>query len=263
MLQALLTCYVLLIAPQPHEARVGGTTWYHSTNLLKNPSASTSGLSPWSQTGTWSVATGPVSIGSLTMNSPDGTPWFLNASSASANSTCGTCGAGVNVSLSQIVDLSPYANTLHCCSTGITYGGDAFGEGRHSGSGTPGYYHAQASYQASYTVQFYDANGNLLVSDTSGYVFSGPNFGCILPTVVRQTPGYRRTVSGIPEAARSVRFTASFENKLSVCYNNATSAGFRNGFDNLYLDFGYLGPPTAAFKAGPLPQHPIPLKPKS
>src|SRR5205823_635959 len=132
-------------------AKVGGNTWYHTANLLKNPSASISSVSPyWAQTGTWTVHSGSVTIGSLTMNSSDGSPWFLAAPTTSVGATCSSCASNVTIALTQTVDLSAYANTIHAYSTGITYGGEALAEGRASGTGMSGYYHSQAGYEASF-----------------------------------------------------------------------------------------------------------------
>src|SRR3954451_5134447 len=250
----LLWC-VILFTTLGSRARVGGNTWYQTANLLKNPSASIPSVSPyWAQTGTWSINSGSVTIGSLTMNSSDASPWFLAAPTAYVVATCSSCGSNVTVALTQTVDLSAYANTIHAYSTGITYGGEALAEGRASGTGMAGYYHSQAGYEASFTLEFLDANGNVIASDTTGNILTGPTYGCVLGSWVRQTVGYRRTVSGIPQAARAVRFIARMNDRLSTCYNQTSSAGFRNGFDSLSLEFGYLGAASKGFVSSRQPK---------
>jgi hypothetical protein len=202
------------------------------------------------------VTTGPATLGSCAINSSDGSPWFLDTGFLAANNSCGICPtAGRVTKLVQTVDVSAYANVFHThAHVAIVYGGDAFALGKAAGSGTSNY-RSQADYQAAYTVDLLDSAGNLLATDTSGFVFAGPNFACIFTTRCRQNYGYRQIVSVVPAATRKVRFTATMTDRLSVCYNTATSATFKNGFDNLWLVVGYAGPQGLGFEAGPAPDN--------
>jgi len=139
----------------------------------------------------------------------------------------------------------------------VVYRGDAFAVGNRTGSGSS-IYRSHAGYQASYTLDFFDTAGNLLATDTSGYIFTGPNFACVFLTQPRQSYGYRQIATGTLSATRTIRFTAAMTDRLSVCYNSGiTTATFKNGFDNLWLVVGYLGSPSAGFKAGSAPDRPV------
>src|SRR6185295_11948366 len=188
--------------------RIGGSVWYYSSNLLQNPDASSSSMTAWTQGGgTWAVTAAPVTLGSYSINSSNGSPWFLNTQLVVANS-CTTCASTRVTTLVQTVDVSAYANILHAYAhMAVVYRGDAFAVGNRTGSGSS-IYRSHAGYQASYTLDFFDTAGNLLATDTSGYIFTGPNFACVFLTQPRQSYGYRQIATGILSATRTIRFTA-------------------------------------------------------
>lgn len=248
-------------ASQQTAARVGGSVWHYSSNLLKNPDAASLSVPPfWQQTsGTWSVSTTPVTISSLSINSSDGSPWFLNTSSAFHNSNCSSCGKNVTATLTQVVNLSVTQQGIlntHA-QAGFVYGGDAFAAGSHSGTGSgSAQYGAQNSYEATFTLRFFRGS-TFLGSDTTGNIFASVPF-CFAPTQVDKSYGYRRTVINIPAGTTTIHFVATVLDRLRMCNNQSTGATFKNGFDNLWLQFAFLGAPTAtlSFQRGPAPPRP-------
>jgi len=223
--------------------KVGGSVWYHSTNLLQNPDASSSTVTPpWTQSsGTWTVTTGPTTLGSQSINSSDGSPWFRNSQTTSLS--CGTCVSTRTVTLVQTVNFN--GNFFQTNQAAIEYGGDAFAVGMTvTGNGNTGYYYASEGYEATYRLDFLDSSGNQLAFDASGPIFNSV-FGCPLLHPLKKNYGYRRTVGvNLPTATRSIRFTASMMDKLTVCNNYGTTGTFRNGFDKLWLVLWFSGPPT-------------------
>lgn len=216
-------------------ARVEQKWWYHSGNLVQNPHASSPFNPAWAQsTGNWTVTTG--SVGGI--NSSDGSPWFLESGGITINIATASASQYRNVALVQTIDVSAYSNLIQHYQTYLEYGGDAFASGTTSGSGIQNYQSA-AGYQASYSLEFFDSSGNPLSSDTSGPVFPASS-GCVSGSLPVQKYGYRRTVTGIPPTTHSIRFTAAMSDRLSVCFNSSTTGTYKNGFDNLWLDFMYL-----------------------
>jgi len=220
----------------PTTGKVGGSVWYHSANLLQNPDASALTVNPWTGTGTWTVTTGPVALGSLSIDSSDGSPWFLESGGVSVVNACTACFNSRTVTLSQTVNLSSYAFLIQNSSIYFVYGGDAFAEGmKISGSGVIGYL-VSNGYEASYRLDFLDSSGGPLAWDASGPIFNSM-FACASGTSATKNYGYRRTVTAIPSATRFIRFTSAMMDRLTVCYNSSTSSTFKNGFDNLWLEF--------------------------
>jgi hypothetical protein len=238
----------------PKTTKYAGGVWYHGANLLQNPDASSSTVSPpWTQsTGNWIVTSGPVVLGSQSIDTSDGSPWFLDSGGVSINLNCSSCSKSRTVELVQTV---PFNGAFFQTNTGaIEYGGDAFAVGTGTGSGSSGIYHASEGYEASYRLDFLDSSGQTLATDTSGPVFNSA-FGCVLGNLIKNRYGYRRAVGvNIPTATRSIRFTATITDRLSVCYNYSTTGTFRNGLDNLWLVLWVNGSPTASgAKQGPAP----------
>jgi hypothetical protein len=235
-------------------AKVGGNFAYHSGNLLKNPDASLPSVNPpWMpNTGNWTVQTG--SVGGI--NSSDGSPWFLEAGGIFTNCSGPACYQTRTVTLVQTVDVSGYSQLIHTYSTYFEYGGDAFANGTASGSGLPNLYHSSTGYQASYTLEFLNSFGNPVGMDMSGPLLS-QNFACLFGGLPEHNYGYRRTTTGIPAATRSIRLTAKIVDRLSACYNFSSTGTFWNGFDNLWLDFIYIGaqPYHDGFTRGSAPGH--------
>jgi hypothetical protein len=220
----------------PTTGKVGGSAWYHSGNLLQNPDASALTVNPWIGTGTWTVTTGPVLLGPLSIDSSDGSPWFLESGGVSVLNACSACFNSRTVTLSQTVNLSSYFLLIQNSSIYFVYGGDAFAEGmKFSGSGVFGYL-VSNGYEASYRLDFLNSSGGPLAWDASGPIFNS-NFACASGTSAAKNYGYRRTVTAIPKATRSIRFTATMMDTMTVCHNVSTTSTFRNGFDNLWLEF--------------------------
>jgi len=238
-LLTMVTIFCLLMLSGAKET-VNGFTWYHSGNLLQNPDASSSSVNPpWTlSTGNWTIQAGPLTLGSYTINSSNGSPWFLNSGALVV--TCSSCYNSRTVTLAQTVNVSSYSNIIQNYAMDFVYGGDAFAVGGGSGSGQAGYYRASDAYQANYRLDFLDSSGQVLATDTTGSLFNSP-FGCVLGTFPKQNYGYRRTVTAIPQATHYIRFTATMMDRLTVCYNYSTTSTFRNGFDSLWLDLVFLG----------------------
>jgi hypothetical protein len=230
VLAAAVLLFSELLASGQDAAKVGGNVPYHSGNLLQNPNAQSPFNPAWTQSqGNWSIQTGSVNG----LNSPDGTPWFLETGPILIS--CSTCFLTRTVSLVQTVDISAYKNLIHAYNTYFEYGGDAFGRGITSGNGI-----SSAGLQASYTLEFFDSSGAQLGMDTSGPLLD-LNFSCSFASGFKKNAGYRQTTTGIPDRTRSIRFTAKMLDRLSVCNTTFFSSGaFYNGFDNLWLDFIYL-----------------------
>lgn len=244
-------------------AKVGGSVWHYSANLLKNPDAASLSVPPfWIQTtGVWNVSSGPATVGSLSINADDGSPWFLNTTLAFHNSNCSSCGKNATATLTQIVNLSSTQQGIlntHA-NAGFVYGGDVFAAGSHSGTGW-GQYGAQNSYEATFTLEFY--RGSTLVgSDTTGNVFSSVPF-CFAPTQVNQVYGHRRTVVNIPSGTTRIHFVATILDRLRMCNSQSTGGTFKNGLDDLWLQFAFRGSPTASFRQGAAPQNPVDMRPQ-
>lgn len=233
-------------AQNPTTGKMGGSVWYHSANLLQNPEASSTTVNPpWTQnTGTWIVQSGPAVLGPNSIDSSNASPWFLNTGIVIANG-CSTCFSTQTYTLVQTVNLSVPTGFFKNYVAGFEYGGDAFAEGNSVGSGPSGY-HASPNVEAIYTLDFLDSAGHPLVNDTSGPTLN-LSFGCVLGSLVKgQNYGYRRTVGGVPNATRFVRFTATIKDQIAACNNSSTTGTFKNGFDNLWLVIWVLGPQTAA-----------------
>lgn len=234
------------VAQNPTTGKVSGSVWYHSANLLQNPDASSTTVNPpWTQnTGTWTVQSGAVVLGPNSIDSSNGSPWFLKSSSGAIGG-CSICSNTQVYTLVQTVNLSVPTGFFKNYVAGFDYGGDAFAEGSSSGSGVLGY-HASPSVEATYTLDFLDSLGQPLATDTSGPIFNWPS-SCALGSVFKQQNyGYHRTVGGVPNTTRSVRFTATIKDRLDACNNSLTNGTFKNGFDDLWLGLWFLGPQSAA-----------------
>lgn len=241
-LRTMLTRSCLMIGLFGATEKVNGFAWYYSGNLLQNPDASSLSVNPpWTlSTGNWTIQTGPLTLGSYTINSSNGSPWFLNGGGLMI--TCSTCYNSRTVTLAQTVNLSSsYASLIqNSFSVHFVYGGDAFAVGQGiSGSGLPVYYRGSDGYEANYRVDFLNNSGVVLATDTTGPVFNS-SFGCVLGTFPKHNYGYRRTVTAVPQATRSIRFTATMMDRLTICYNYSTTSTYRNGFDSLWLELVFL-----------------------
>lgn len=226
----------------PTTGKAAGPVWYHGKNLLQNPDASSSVNPPWIQsTGTWTVTTGPTTLGTQSIDTSDGSPWFVN--SQASNNIVGNGSNTKTVTLAQTVS---FDGSFFQTRTGaIEYGGDAFAVGKGTGNGNTVSYHHSESYEASYELEFLDSSGNQLAFDASGPIFNSP-FGCAAGNPPKTNYGYRRAVGvNIPIATRFIRFTATMTDSLTVCSSWGTTASFRNGFDNLWLVLWISGWPSA------------------
>jgi hypothetical protein len=244
-------------------AKVGGTVPYHSGNLLKNPDASSGSTAPWSSSLNWTINTGPATLGAFSIDSCDQSPWFLQLRGMQV--TCSSCAwSNTPSSLVQTIDVSAYSNLIHAYSTYFEYGGDAFAEGvKVSGNGCPPMaYQTSTGYKATYRLDFYDKYGNNIGFDISGNIFPAPPPCLFASTPPQHICGYRRTVGALPNKTRSVRFTAAITDVTTVCCNYMTTSQFKNGFDNLWLDFIYLGAQTAhrGFHKGSAPRGAVKVK---
>jgi hypothetical protein len=223
-------------------ARVGGsgTRWLRTGNLLQNATASSSTLANWTQNGTWTVNSGPVTLGSFTIDSCDGSPWFLASNGVGLASSCSACQATKTAGLEQTVTFPVRPGFFGTHVAYVEYGGDVFAAATATGSGVPGY-QRHAGYDAEIAVAFLDSLGQVVATDTSGPIIQTVMQCVGFPVNTFQRCTFRRTVNNIPAATVAVRFTATATNRLDACNNTSTSSTYRNGFDNLYLDLGYLG----------------------
>lgn len=245
---SIVACTRQQVATTASASKVAGSAWYHTSNLLQNPAASSSTVNPpWTQAVGWTVQTGPVTVGSSTVDAPDGTPWFLNGGGVNILNSCASCCNSRSATLAQTINLTPYAGLLQTHITYFVYGGDAFATSHGTGTGSALCYRRGGGPQATFSLTFFDSNGVQVAYDTSGDLFA-PNSSCIFPLgILRSNAGYRRTVTAVPATARSVRFTATVTDMLCVCCSNSPhSASFRNGFDNLWLDLAFWGPSSAS-----------------
>jgi hypothetical protein len=196
------------------------------------------------------------------MDSCDQSPWFLL--SRGSQVTCNNCSSNALVSLVQTIDISAFTSLIHTYSTYFEYGGDAFAEGvKVSGNGCPPMaYQTSTSYKATFRLDFYDKYGNSLGFDTPGNIFPAPTPCLFGSTPPQHSCGYRRAVGGIPAWARSVRFTAEITDVTTVCCSYLTNSQFKNGFDNLWVDFVYLGAQSAhrGFHKGSAPTGVVKVK---
>ena len=231
-----------------------GLVVVHSGNLLLNPSASSSSISPWMPigNGTWAIQTGADGF----LNSCDGSRWFLNHRIIT-KAPCNGCSSSGASSMAQTVNLSNYATVIQNNSPRLVYGGDAFAAVTITPACTTQFCHAGA-FEANFTVEFLNSANVVLVTDSSGPIFHS-GVSCGLPYPALKKCAFRRTVNVIPPGTTSLRFIAKMTDSASLCDFYTTTFKFSNGFDNLGAEIIYSsndsssGNPNRVKKPTPTP----------